>query len=101
MARNSQFITIQARGVLALPSDVRARHGLDRPGAQVEVVERDDGVIELHPHLPVPADQAWFWSARWQQLEREVNEHVDRGDVETFGDSADFLDALDGLERER
>jgi len=101
MARNSQFITIQARGVLALPSDVRARHGLDRPGAQVEVVERDDGVIELHPHLPVPADQAWFWSARWQQLEREVNERVDRGDVETFEDSADFLDALDGLERER
>src|SRR4051794_25765831 len=63
------FVTLQARGVLSLPADVRRRHGLDRPGAQVEVVEREDGIL-LRPHVPVPADQAWFWTDRWQRMER-------------------------------
>lgn len=101
MSHAGQFITIQSRGLLSLPKELRARHGLDAPGAQVEVVERDDGVIELHPHVAVPADQAWFWSQRWQALEREVGGHVERGEVERFDDSAAFLDALDRVESER
>lgn len=92
---------MQKRGVLALPSAVRKRYGLDEPGAQVEVVERDDGVIELHPHVPVRADQAWFWTDRWQRLEREVDAHVKRGEVETFDSSEDFLDALESVESDR
>ncbi len=101
MRRSGQFVTLQSRGVLALPRGVRARYGLDRPGAQVEVVERDDGVIELHPHLPVPADQAWFWTERWQRMEREVGEHVERGEVETFASAEEFLSSLNGVESER
>ncbi len=95
MRRKSQFITVQSRGLLALPKGVRARSGLDRPGAQVEVVERDDGVIELHPHAAVPADQAWFWTDRWQRMEREVDAHIERGETTTFASSADFLAFLE------
>ena len=49
-----RFIGLQGRGTIALPPDIRRKYGLDVPGAQVEVVERDDGVIELHPHVPAP-----------------------------------------------
>lgn len=95
----STYVTVQARGAIALPADVRRRHRLDEPGAQVEVVEREDGIIELHPHVAVPADQAWFWSERWQQREREVDELVGAGDVQV-DESADallgHLDELDG-----
>ena len=49
-------------GVVALPAEVRRRLHLDEPGAQVEITERDDGVLELRPSLPVPADQRWFWT---------------------------------------
>lgn len=73
------FLALQSRGLLALPPEVRRRYGLDRPGAQVELVERDDGVIELRPHVAVPADQAWFWTERWQRMEREVDEEVAAG----------------------
>jgi hypothetical protein len=38
-------ISLEARGVLALPPEVRRRLLLDSPGAQVEVTEREDGVI--------------------------------------------------------
>lgn len=93
----STFVTVQGRGTLALPADVRRRHNLDEPGAQVEVVERDDGVIELHPHVPVPADQAWFWSDRWQAREREVDEQVASQAVTTHESADDLLAHLDAV----
>jgi bifunctional DNA-binding transcriptional regulator/antitoxin component of YhaV-PrlF toxin-antitoxin module len=91
------YVTVQGRGTLALPADVRRRHRLDEPGAQVEVVERADGVIELHPHVPVPADQAWFWSERWQAREREADAHVEAGDVTSHENADDLLKHLDTL----
>ena len=97
---SSTYVTVQGRGTLALPADLRRRYGLDEPGAQVEVVEREDGVIELHPHVPVPAEQAWFWTKRWQEREREVDAHVEAGEVTTHGSVADFLTHLDSLEDE-
>lgn len=93
------FVALQSRGLLALPRSVRERYGLDKPGAQVEVVERDDGVIELRPHVAVPADQAWFWSERWQTMEREVDEHVARGEVATHETTEELVEHLDSLRR--
>ena len=101
MARGGQVITVQQRGLLALPKRLRTRFGLDRPGAQVEVIERDDGVIELHPLVAVPAEQSWFWTERWQRMEREVDEHVDQGETTTFESSDDFLSSLEKVESDR
>ncbi|GIK76840.1 MAG: hypothetical protein BroJett022_05300 [Actinomycetes bacterium] len=91
-------MTIQQRGVLALPSELRKRHHLDEPGAQVEVAERDDGVIELRPHVPVPADQKWFWTDRWQEREHEADADIAAGRVLRSEDVDDFLAELDGGE---
>jgi bifunctional DNA-binding transcriptional regulator/antitoxin component of YhaV-PrlF toxin-antitoxin module len=88
---------MQRRGVITLPVEVRHRLHLDEPGAQVEMTERGDGVLELRPALPVPADQAWFWTERWQQREREVDEHVAAGRVQVHESSQDFLEHLDSL----
>lgn len=94
------YVGVQRRGVIALPRDVRKRMHLDEPGAQLEVTERDDGVLELRPALPVPADQAWFWTQEWQRREREVDEDVAAGRV-TVHDSGDaFLTHLSGLDAE-
>ena len=81
-------------------SAIRARYGLDTPGAQVEVIERDDGVIELHPHVQVPSEQAWFWTERWQKMEREVDEHVASGETTVFGTADEFFSHLDSIEPE-
>lgn len=92
--KSRHFIAIQARGVFALPARLRKQYRLDEPGAQLEVVERDDGVFELHPHAAVPADQAWFWTAEWQAGEREASADVSEGRTERFESDDDFLDAL-------
>lgn len=47
-AKPVRYVAVQQRGLISLPADIRRRHDLDRPGAQVGIVERADGIIELH-----------------------------------------------------
>ena len=67
---------------------------------QMEVTERDDGVIELRPMMAVPADQAWFWTDEWRGREREVDEHVAAGRVKTVESTEDFLAVIDAARTE-
>jgi bifunctional DNA-binding transcriptional regulator/antitoxin component of YhaV-PrlF toxin-antitoxin module len=86
----AHYVAVQSRGTIALPVDLRRRLHLDEPGAQVQIIEREDGLVELRSVLPVAADQRWFWSERWQAMEREVDEHVAAGRV-TLVDGPDAL----------
>jgi AbrB family looped-hinge helix DNA binding protein len=92
------YVAVQSRGVVALPAEVRRRLHLDEPGAQVEITERDDGVLELRPSLPVPADQRWFWTKHWQDRERQVDDHVAAGEITVHRDGEALLSHLDELE---
>ncbi|MFI5009266.1 MAG: AbrB/MazE/SpoVT family DNA-binding domain-containing protein [Solirubrobacterales bacterium] len=92
------FVALQRRGTIAIPADIRKRHHLDEPGAQVELIERDDGVIEMRPQLPHPAEQQWFWTERWQRMEREADADIAAGRIGTHESGEDFLAHLDGLE---
>ena len=60
----------------------------------MEVVERD-GEIVLRPHVPVPSSQAWFWSERWQKLERLADDDIAAKKVASFENVDDFLADLD------
>ena len=93
--RFHDFLTVQSRGLLALPPVLRERYQLDRPGAQVEITEREDGVWEIRPQLAIPASQAWFWTDSWQQREHEADDDIAAGRVTTHEDSETFLAALD------
>lgn len=98
MERFHGFVHVQGRGTVALPAVLRGRYHLDEPGAQVEITERPDGVLEVRPAVAVPASQAWFWTEEWQRREKEVDAHVEAGEVMTFDDVGDFLQHLDNLD---
>lgn len=42
----------------------------------------------------VLTEQLWFWSDGWQIKEREVEQDIKDGRVETFGDWESFMDSL-------
>ena len=67
---------------------------------QLELTERADGVLELRAALPVPAEQRWFWTDRWQQRERAVDDHVAAGETTVHESTEDFLTHLDALDTE-
>ena len=88
------FVAVQGRGLIAIPTAIRRHFGLDKPGAQVEVIERE-GEIVLRPHLAVPTDQTWFWTDRWQQIEREVDDAISAGLITTVDGVEELLADLD------
>jgi len=97
MLQNSMktyHVSVQSRGTIALPADLRRRLHLDEPGAQVRIIEREDGSVELQPMLPIPADQAWFWTERWQAMEREADEDIAAGRVSRAMDIDEFIEHL-------
>jgi bifunctional DNA-binding transcriptional regulator/antitoxin component of YhaV-PrlF toxin-antitoxin module len=93
-----RYVSVQGRGTITLPADVRHEYQLDEPGVQLEVVTRP-GVIELHPQVSVPADQAWFWTPEWQRGERAVDEHVAAGRISQAENIDEFLAAMDKLRK--
>lgn len=96
MAKVHEFVAVQKRGVITLPPVVRERLSLNTPGAQLEIVETDDGRFEIRGAIPVRADQAWFWTERWQRMERDADADLAAGNV-TRSDSVDeLIDELDG-----
>lgn len=88
------YVAVQRRGVVAIPPALRKRHRLDEPGAQVEITERADGVLELRPTIAVSAAQAWFWTSQHQQAESEADADLVAGRSEHFEGAEDFTAAL-------
>ncbi|WP_336086473.1 AbrB/MazE/SpoVT family DNA-binding domain-containing protein [Nocardia sp. SSK8] len=91
------YAAIQGRGTVALPAELRKKYRLDEPGAQLEITERADGVIELRPTLPVPVDEMWFWEPGHQSAERAAEADVEAGRHTTFDDAEALLAHLDSL----
>ena len=91
------YVAVQARGTVALPAEMRRRLHLDQPGAQVQIIEGEDGRIELRAVLPMPADQAWFWTDQWQAMEREADADFAAGRVTVHDGPEAMFEYLDGL----
>lgn len=54
-----------------------------------------DNVIVLIPKKLVAKDQAWFWSKGWQEMEREADEAIAKGEVSRpFSKASDAVKAL-------
>lgn len=40
-------------------------------------------------------EQAWFWTDKWQEGERQVEEYIRDGNVQSFDSMEEFLASLD------
>jgi antitoxin MazE len=85
----STLLSLRQRGVIVLPPEWRTSE-------LFEAIRRSDGVIELHPRATIDADQAWFWSQRWQRMEREAQADIESGAVRRFDSAEELLADLEG-----
>jgi hypothetical protein len=44
--------------------------------------------------LPIPSDQAWFWTKEWQEGERIADEEAAAGLGTVYNSGEEFLDSL-------
>ena len=73
----SELIQVRKKAQLTLPLSVRHKLGVEE-GDFMDVQVRD-GEIVLRVKKLVDKEQAWFWTKRWQQGEKEAEEDIRAG----------------------
>jgi len=92
------LIRIDEHGSITLPVEIREMLG---EAEILELVHRDDGVIELRPQDARLSSPDWFWSERWQRLEREADADIASGRVHRYENVEDFLQGLEAASTPR
>ncbi len=79
----STLAKLTSGGQVTLPKEIREKANM-APGDFVEVEMDKAGHIILTPKKLVDASQAYFWTERWQEGEREAQEDIRSGRVHNF-----------------
>jgi len=88
------MLQIRSNGQITLPASLRRRANLQE-GDALEVIVDEDGAIRLVPQVLVERSQAYFWTERWQEGEREADEDLRAGRYKDFGDIESLLEDLE------
>jgi AbrB family looped-hinge helix DNA binding protein len=86
--------TLRQKGQITLPSAIRGALHVE-PGDEIEFELTPDGRVLMSGLKMIPAEQAWFWTERWQAGEREASAQIARGSGRVFNTSEDFVKSLD------
>ncbi len=78
----SELVQIRKKAQITIPASVRQKLGIEE-GDFVDV-QIKDGNIVLKVMKLVSKEQAWFWTERWQNGEREAEKDIQNGRVHKF-----------------
>ena len=82
------YSKVTRHGQITLPAPVRKSLGIEE-GDLVEIEVIDEKAV-LVPKRVVDKSQAFFWTKKWQEGEKEADENIKAGRVKVF-DSAEEL----------
>ena len=85
---------LRARGQVTLPPEIRDRLGI-HDGDDVVFYVAESGQIVVEPVRAIDPEQAWFWTERWQKMEREAQADIDAGRVHTYDSVEEAIAALE------
>jgi AbrB family looped-hinge helix DNA binding protein len=87
------YSKVTRHGQITLPASVRKRLGIEE-GDLVEIEVLDETAM-LIPKKLVDKNQAYFWTPKWQEAEREASEDIKAGRVKTFDSAEELIKDLD------
>ena len=88
-------LQVRSNGQITLPAAVRSKANL-KEGDLLEVVVEADGTVRLVPQIAVERSQAYFWTRRWQDGEREADDGLIDGRYQDFARMDDLIADLSG-----
>jgi antitoxin MazE len=94
--RLGEFIMItqlRRRAQVTLPSEVVKKMKL-REGDNLDIAMEEDRII-IKPVLVIDRSQSWFWSKKWQELEKVVDEEIKQGRVHKAKGVEELVKKLD------
>lgn len=74
---------LRVKGQITIPGEIRNILGAEEGDELVFTVDEKGRVIVERAQF-IPPDQAWFWSERWQRMEREVQQDIEKNHVHNF-----------------
>jgi antitoxin MazE len=85
---------LRAKSQATIPGEVRELLNLNE-GDDLAFYVDESGKVVVTRLQTVPPDQAWFWTERWQKMEREAQADIDAGHVQQFDNVEDMISWLD------
>ncbi len=95
MTKTTWFKTqLRKKGQITVPARVREILNVSE-GDDIIFHVDEHGQVRLERAQIIPPDQAWFWTRRWQQMEREAQADIEAGRTARFDDVDGMLAWLD------
>ncbi len=97
MPEQTYFKTrLRKKGQITVPNQVREILSVEE-GDDLAFYVSKSGKVMVDRLQTIPPDQAWFWTERWQKMEREAQADIDAGRVQQFDDVEAALEWLHGI----
>ena len=87
-------LQVRSNGQITLPSGIRRKANI-KEGDLLAIIVETDGTLRLVPQIAINRTQAYFWTRRWQEGEREADEDLMEGRFEDFSDMEDLIADLE------
>jgi len=87
------YSKVTRHGQITLPASIRKELDIEE-GDLIEIEVVDERAV-LMPKKLVDKSQAWFWTKRWQEGEREADEDIEAGRVRTFNSVEELIKDLE------
>ncbi len=84
---------LRRRAQVTLPSEVVKKMRLQE-GDNLDIAMEDDRII-IKPVLVIDRSQSWFWSKKWQELEKEADGDIKKGRVHKAKNVEELINKLD------
>ena len=85
----SELIQVRKKAQVTLPQSVRQALHIEEGDFLDAIVK--DGEIVLRVKKLVDKEQAWFWTKRWQEGEREAQEDIHAGRIHSFDSTKEAI----------
>jgi len=93
----STVLQIRSNGQITLPTSIR-RQARVKEGDLLEVLIEEDGSLRLVPKIAIDRSQAYFWTERWQQGERQAEEDLHARRFKDFASMDELIQDLESGE---
>lgn len=82
---------LRAKGQITVLGEVRNILGAEGGDKLVFRIDENGRVIVERGQCISSPDQAWFWSERWQRMEREVQQDIEKNEIHAFNSDEETI----------
>jgi AbrB family looped-hinge helix DNA binding protein len=87
---------LRNKGQVTVPQEIRKLLGAEE-GDDLLFYTDEGGKVVVSRAQVIDPEQTWFWSERWQRMEKEAQADLENGRVVEYSSIAEALAALDEI----